>query len=99
MSSFHYDEETVMNMLEQISKDYPELSWSKRVSYSNGAELTYHRITFFVKATNTVLEIITYRSDSGKILSLKRPYFRKPEPQNIIDALLEIMNKRKDEQM
>ncbi len=87
------DEITLINLLNEISKQDPKLNWSINCHYENDESETKLEITVLQKYPLKQKGIISFNMENGSIINFSYEGFHPTvSPTHITDLLLDIIN-------
>jgi hypothetical protein len=82
---------TVIEILKEISRVNPEITWKMNCCYSDGEFQTLYEIFFKESHTNKVMGRILYCMENARVVRMRYRGLGKIRTENIIDALLEVL--------
>lgn len=93
------DKTTILNLLNKFSNDHENISWKIECSYSDGIGTTMNQISIISQPGNHNIGIITYRVETGKVMTCNYKKMEKPVSENIVDTLLDMINYSKGQKI
>lgn len=86
------DRDTILNLLNKFSNDHENISWKMKCKYSDGMGTTINQINIIAQPDNRTIGIFTYRIETGMVLFCTYKNLIKPNSENIVDMLLDMIN-------
>lgn len=85
------EDDHVIGLLNQITRENSSLTWKIRSSYGNGLEEPVREISICDLPTNRIVGRIAYRGFSGRVVNYLYRGMRETVPDHIVDMLLDVM--------
>ncbi len=87
-----HDRSTKLNLLNKFSNDHENISWKIECSYSDGMGTTMNQITVIAQPGSRNIGVFAYRVETGTVMVCSYKKMKKPNSENIVDTLLDMIN-------
>ena len=87
-----HDRITILNLLNKFSNDHKNISWKMKCTYSDAIGTTINEIKIIAQPGNRTIGIFAYRVETGMVLFCMYKKLKKPNSENIVDVLLDMIN-------
>lgn len=87
-----HDRRTILDLLNKFSNDHKNISWKMKCTYSDAMGTTINEIKIIVQPGNRTIGIFAYNVETGMVLFCMYKNLKKPNSENIVDMLLDMIN-------
>ena len=87
-----HDRRTILDLLNKFSNDHKNISWKMKCTYSDAMGTTINEIKLIVQPGNRTIGIFAYNVETGMVLFCMYKNLKKPNSENIVDMLLDMIN-------
>lgn len=87
-----HDRRTILNLLNKFSNEHKNISWKMECTYSDAMGTTINEIKIMAHPGNRTIGIFAYRVETGMVLFCMHEKIKKPNSENIVDILLDMIN-------
>ena len=83
---------TIVNLLNKFTEDHNNITWNLTCEYSDGMGTSINQIKIIAHPGDRTIGIFSYRVETGEVLFCRYKKLKKPESEDIVDMLLDMIN-------
>ena len=87
-----HDRTTILNLLNKFSNDHKNISWRMKCTYSDAMGTTINEIKIIAQPGYRTIGTFAYQVETGMVLFCMYKKLNKPNSENIVDMLLDMIN-------